>query len=176
MCPMENSHFTWSSCLTWIDTGFHVLIHILDHFYFLLIFRVSTSFSCFFSFYPRGWGREVTGCGQALNTQAGDHGCLLSSPTCAFCDTTYSLSKPEVSYPSCRYVAESGRTLIWRQICPTPKSKACHRCCMCRMGSGTWWPIGTVIRVTIYIRRLLYISHLITSSGIPPAWSCHVCV
>ena len=80
-------------------------------------FLFPSNFSCFyfllfFSFYPRGWGREVTGCGQALNTQAGDHGCLLSSPTCAFCDTMYSLSKPEVSYPSFRYFAASGRTLI----------------------------------------------------------------
>ena len=150
-------------------------LYLLHKYSYKIIFLVSTSFSCFFSFYPRGWGREVTGRGQALNTQASDLGCLLSSPTCAFCDTTYSLSKPEVLYPSFRYFAESGRTWIWRQICPTPKSKACYRCCMYRVRSGRWWPTGTVIRVTVYIRRLLYISYLITSSASSLELSC-LCV
>lgn len=100
LCTMENSHFTWSSCLTWIDTGFHLFITYSRSFLF------PPDFSCFYIlllflfFLPKRLGKrgDWTWAGTERTSQWSQ--LLLSSPTCTFLWHTYSLSKPEVLYPS----------------------------------------------------------------------------
>lgn len=48
------------------------------------------------------------------------------------------------------HAAESGKTWMWGHVCPTPKSKGCHQCCICQVKSGRWWPYSTVTSIAIY--------------------------
>lgn len=76
------------SCLAWIYTGFHLFVHILNHFNFPL-----SNFPCFwflllFLFFPpkgQGKRRDLMWVGTEHASQWSLL-CLLTSPTCSFCD------------------------------------------------------------------------------------------